>query len=389
MRKCFLKSISFVLLIILSISCFSACSENKGVLGGGKKGNNSLHANNDGNGETDDIIRVVSPEQNAELTLDNDKIADYYANYSKGYSVRKGYFGMGDIYMMNAPTIEWVCENGRYYQLFVADNPAFKDAEVFLTTKQSLKVENLIPGKRYFWKVRANLTNGEEKTSKTYSFYTKGNVRTITLDGVSNSRDLGGIRNAENKSVKYGLIYRSANLDSVTESGIKEAKRLGIKTDLDLRGGEAPAVSPLGSNVNLIVKNAPCYTGAPSGINGTQEYRDALRDEIKTFAYEENYPILFHCQIGRDRTGTLAMFILAICGVEKEAIIREYELSYFSSIATYDNKTECPDWIDYTCYFLSELCPEYKTLSEQATAYAISLGVTEEEIAAIKRIVLE
>ena len=105
------------------------------------------------------------------------------------------------------------------------------------------------------------------------------------------------------------------------------------------------------------------------------------------FAYEESYPILFHCQIGRDRTGTLAMFILAICGVEKEAIIKEYELSYFSAIAT-DGAKDCPDWIDYTCYFLSELCPEYKTLSEQATAYAISLGVTEEEIAAIKRIVL-
>ena len=385
MKKIFSKTISFVLLFVLSISCFSACSENKGVSVGRKGVTVSRQTNI--NDEPDDIIRVVSPEQNAELTLDNDKIADYYANYSKGYSVRKGYFGMGDIYMMNAPTIEWVCENGRYYQLFIADNPAFEDAEVFLTTKQSLKIENLIPGKRYFWKVRVNLTNGEEKTSKTYSFYTKGNVRTITLDGVSNSRDLGGIRNAENKSVKFGLIYRSANLDSVTEEGIKEAKRLGIKTDLDLRGGEAPAVSPLGSNVNLVVKNAPSYTGAPSGINGTQEYKDALRDEIKVFAYEENYPILFHCQIGRDRTGTLAMFILAICGVEKEAIIKEYELSYFSAIAT-DGAKDCPDWIDYTCYFLSELCPEYKTLSEQATAYALSLGVTEEEIAAIKRIVL-
>ena len=385
MKKIFSKTISFVLLFVLSISCFSACSDNKGASVGRKGVTVSRQTNI--NDEPDDIIRVVSPEQNAELTLDNDKIADYYANYSKGYSVRKGYFGMGDIYMMNAPTIEWVCENGRYYQLFIADNPAFEDAEVFLTTKQSLKIENLIPGKRYFWKVRVNLTNGEEKTSKTYSFYTKGNVRTITLDGVSNSRDLGGIRNAENKSVKFGLIYRSANLDSVTEEGIKEAKRLGIKTDLDLRGGEAPAVSPLGSNVNLIVKNAPCYTGAPSGINGTQEYKDALRDEIKVFAYEENYPILFHCQIGRDRTGTLAMFILAICGVEKEAIIKEYELSYFSAIAT-DGAKDCPDWIDYTCYFLSELCPEYKTLSEQATAYALSLGVTEEEIAAIKRIVL-
>lgn len=336
--------------------------------------------------EITDIITVKSPIQGSTVTLDNEKIADYFEHYSKGYSVKAGYFGQGDIFMMNPVKFEWECEDGLYYQLYIADNLGFYDAEKFFTTKNYAVIENLVPGMKYYWKVKVTLNDGEEKTSKSYCFETKGNVRTITLDGVSNSRDLGGIKTADGKEIKYGMVYRSANLDSVTEKGKAEARRLGIRTDLDLRGGDAPTVSPLGSNVNLITKNAPCYTGNPSGINGTEEYRNALRDEIKTFAYEENYPILFHCQIGRDRTGTLAMFILAICGVEKEEILKDYELTYFSYLGTYDGKTECPDWMDYTCDFLGTLSETGTTLSDKAINYAISLGVTETEIASIKRI---
>ena len=42
-----------------------------------------------------------------------------------------------------------------------------------------------------------------------------------------------------------------------------------------------------------------------------EQYQNALAKEIRTFADETNYPIYFHCQIGRDRTGTLAMLINA------------------------------------------------------------------------------
>ena len=80
------------------------------------------------------------------------------------------------------------------------------------------------------------------------------------------------------------------------------------------------------------------------------------------------------------------MFILAICGVEKEEILKDYELTYFSQDGTADGKTECPEWIDYTCEFLGTLSETGTTLSEKAINYAISLGVTETEIASIKRI---
>lgn len=360
------------------------------VLGAWGVGFSVINAEKSGaSAKKSDVITVISPAQDSVLTLDNAGIADYFANYSKGYSVTAGYFGKGDTFMMTPVTIEWECENGKYYQVFLADNARFENAEIFITVKSSIKIENLIPGTKYYWKVRATLQNDEEKNSKTYWFTTKGSVRTITIGGVSNARDLGGLKTFDGKTTKYGMVYRSANLDSVTEAGIREAKRLGIRTDLDLRGVHAPSVSPLGNDVNIVVKQAPSYTGDPSGINGTQDYRNALRDEIKLFAYPENYPILFHCQIGRDRTGTLAMFILAICGVEKEDILRDYELTYFSSEGTSDGKTECPDWIDYTCSFLYTLSSSGTTLCEKATNYALALGVTETEIESIRKLILE
>ena len=38
--------------------------------------------------------------------------------------------------------------------------------------------------------------------------------------------------------IKYGIIFRSANGNSITDEGKEVIRKLGVKTDLDLRGGE-------------------------------------------------------------------------------------------------------------------------------------------------------
>ena len=54
-------------------------------------------------------------------------------------------------------------------------------------------------------------------------------------------------------------------------------------------------------------------------------------------------PVYFHCSLGRDRTGTLAMIILGVLDVIEGDISKEYELSYFApkgwSIASSENYT--------------------------------------------------
>ena len=37
--------------------------------------------------------------------------------------------------------------------------------------------------------------------------------------------------------------------------------------------------------------------------------------------------VVFHCQVGRDRTGLTALVLLALVGVEPEAIAQDYQQS--------------------------------------------------------------
>lgn len=46
------------------------------------------------------------------------------------------------------------------------------------------------------------------------------------------------------------------------------------------------------------------------------------------FADFNNYPILFHCIYGADRTGTVAYLLEALCGAEENELIKDYELTF-------------------------------------------------------------
>ena len=337
--------------------------------------------------ETADVISVIAPAPKSVVSADNERIADFFNNYTLNYSNK--FYGLGENLPMNDVKLEWTCENGKYYIVYIDSSADFSSAEKFVTVKPELTLGYLVPGVDYYWKVKVEKESGEQVFSKVYTFKVQAFVRSIKIDGVSNVRDLGGSVTADGKKVKYGIIYRSAQLEGVTERGKMQAKRLGIKTDLDLRG-ESSILSPLGENVKRINYNAPWYVDEINkevncGINGDAEYVAAFANEIKTCADPENYPMIFHCSLGRDRTGTLAAMLLAICGVEKENIIREYELSWLSTIACNNPHIQVSS-ITKLCNFIEG--QEGADFNEKATNYLLAIGVSESEINSIRSILL-
>ena len=44
---------------------------------------------------------------------------------------------------------------------------------------------------------------------------------------------------------------------------------------------------------------------------------------------ENNYPLVFHCTAGKDRTGLLSAFILHALGVDSEVVLNDYLLSNY------------------------------------------------------------
>ena len=57
------------------------------------------------------------------------------------------------------------------------------------------------------------------------------------------------------------------------------------------------------------------------------ERRWTEEDILKTIAEPKNRPCVFHCASGKDRTGLVAMFLMASAGCTREDIIHEYNKS--------------------------------------------------------------
>lgn len=365
-------------IIISTIAAvLAACAT---IIGGFAMKNVSLASEN----EVKDVITVVSPSQRSTVRLDSEKATDFFRHYKFNYGVT--FMGQGDVFGMKDLTLKWTCENGAYYNVFIDTTARFTNAEKYTVVKPELTLENLLPETDYYWKVRVTDQSGNQTFSKVYNFKTKGYIRAVNIEGVSNSRDLGGAKTTDGKTLKYGLVYRSANLDVITEKGKKQFAKLGIKTDMDLRG-ESLTKSPAGENVKIINFQAPWYAdGSETSIIGAESYRNAFRDEIKYFANADNYPVIFHCAIGRDRTGTLAVFLQAICGVDRESIIREYEFSYLSEAGSTGENPNAAYFVTGLCNFIEE--QEGDSFQAKAINFLKTIGVTDQDVSAIQNIMV-
>lgn len=337
--------------------------------------------------DVSDEIVCVSPAEGSEVELSNDIVRDYLENYYEGYS--KKWPNPGDAYKNNPVVLEWKAEGAACFTVYLAVDPAFRTAEKYVTAKNTLSVGNLLPGTRYYWQVRAVGADGERR-SDVFTFRTEDAPRLLDIEGVSNTRDLGGKIGEGGKRVAYGKLYRSALLDNVTQEGIYALKRLGVKTDLDLRaGGEGGAgvSSPLGTDINYIHIPGAAYTYPDLGFNDPAN-REQFRQEMEAIVDPDNYPVLFHCSVGRDRTGTLAIVIYALLGVSEEEIIKDYELSFLSASGTQDGSdantmvNSCKMVIGYLYGFGGA------TLQEGAENFLLYLGIGRQQIEDFQQMML-
>ncbi len=343
---------------------------------------------------------ITSPLQGKTIGLLEGDIYEFAAGYEKGKSIE--YADGNEKVNRYAPKpvmIEW--ENSRagaeYYTLRLGLKKDLSDATDYISTDTCLLVEDLFSAKRYYYQIHAHYENEEMTTSQIFDFYTQALPRTIWVEGVSNTRDIGGYFTVDGKyQVKQGMVYRggeaNATWGSITDEGKEKLLyTYGIKTDLDLRGTALPS-SPINDEntvLNYVNISAPYYYGI---VNA--EYKEALITEIKTFANPNNYPIYLHCSLGRDRAGTLAFLINALLGVSEKDLYRDYEMSFFSVNGFADaaqGSGKIPvllDNVDVLYDYLMSLGGD--TLAENTEAFMCGyLGITEEEIVSIRNIMLE
>lgn len=326
-----------------------------------------------------------------------------YEDYAKKYlmdgeKLKKGQYASVVSYgphgkddATKAITVTWncQCQNVDTFLVVYATRQDFSDAKAAYASgnANSVNLYNLYKASDYYVKVIANLKNGESYgVSSTFKTADLG-PRTIHLDGAYNVRDMGGYATSSGKRTVQGILYRSGQMDGtysninteLTVYGKYTAQReLRIKTDLDFR---AAGTSPIPGAKHMFV-----------GLSGydlvNTVNQEKIKDTFKILSNKNNYPLVFHCVGGADRTGTIAYLLNALLGVSERDLIRDYEWTSYSiystrsiGSATYIAKPEYK-------FFATIDAQKGKTLEAKVENYLLSIGVTADEIANIKSIML-
>jgi protein-tyrosine phosphatase len=167
-------------------------------------------------------------------------------------------------------------------------------------------------------------------------------ARRLDWEGCLNVRDLGGLPTVDGRVTRFGAVVRSDSPGNLTPAGWAALHEYGIRTIVDLRNDdERDGASPEGlRTVHLPldgVDEDPAFWdhwGSGPQFGTPLYYRPHLNRfpersarVIAAIAGAEPGGMLVHCVGGRDRTGQIAMLLLALVGVVPEAIAADYELS--------------------------------------------------------------
>ena len=243
----------------------------------------------------------------------------------------------------------------------------------------SYKFSNLLINQQYFWQITAICSEKCIK-SKVFCFKTSGYLRMLEIDGLSNIRDDGGYI-TEFGEIKQGLLFRGSRLDDATPEG-KETLRhkFSIKCDLDLRELNEGDPNVLGFEKYYRIP-APYY----GSIILNDKFYETARQILSVFCDKENYPLYYHCAVGRDRTGTYSAIIAALLGADEERILRNYWTSIFSVSGALAIPVTVFE-INFTSLIDGLKSMGGSSLKEDAEIYAHKIGITDEQINHLRNI---
>ena len=161
--------------------------------------------------------------------------------------------------------------------------------------------------------------------------------RHMPLENIQNCRDLGGYPIKGGGFTKYGRLLRCGRPRASTPNDMEFFRDYGIKNVFDLRGDSEAITMP------SEFENQPginYYHFSLLEINPASPHMELTMPEIYVTSLSKgNYarlfselsrvdaPSMFHCFLGKDRTGITAALILHLTGVYFEDIVADYRLS--------------------------------------------------------------
>ncbi|MGY2085512.1 tyrosine-protein phosphatase [Blastococcus sp. SYSU DS0539] len=197
--------------------------------------------------------------------------------------------------------------------------------------------------------------------------------RWIRLDGTTNMRDLGGLPTTDGGRTAAGRILRSDNLQTLSDADVRRlVSEMGLRQVIDLRTtaeilleGRGPlravpevthrhftllperghhtdvfAVEeaddrpelPAGWLESLLPRQVAAHDeGEPPAVRSYLGYLGQRSENVvgalRALSRATDGASVVHCAAGKDRTGVVCAFALAVAGVPHEEIVADYALT--------------------------------------------------------------
>ena len=172
----------------------------------------------------------------------------------------------------------------------------------------------------------------------------------IDIPGMNNTRDLGGMRTKDGRVIRPNMLYRSSKLGKLED---KDWFNQNVALVVDMRSSMEINENPDPYIPGVSYLHLPIFEMQAVGVSRDKEsdrraapmdteaaiksmssvYARFVNDEFCLYQYRRFVRLLFdprekgilwHCSAGKDRTGTGALFILELLGVDREDIIADY-----------------------------------------------------------------
>jgi protein-tyrosine phosphatase len=169
-------------------------------------------------------------------------------------------------------------------------------------------------------------------------------TRHLDWEGCFNVRDLGGLRTVDGRETRWRRVIRADALDGLTAAGWTALVDHGVRTVIDLRNDDELAPHAARRPASITTLHLPLDAshdrdfwdlwdsgwqfGTPLYFGPhIERFPERSAAVLRAIAAARPGGVAVHCGGGRDRTGQVAMLLLALAGVAPEDIAADYVLS--------------------------------------------------------------
>jgi protein-tyrosine phosphatase len=238
--------------------------------------------------------------------------------------------------------------------------------------------------------------------------------RTLTFSANYNFRDVGGYAGLDGRTVRWRRLFRADSLHRLTGADWAAFEALGVRTVLDLRRtfeveehGRVPHADGLTYH-NAVLEHVDWQeVPYPDGVvherwladrylNYLTDGQAGLATALGVIADPRAAPVVVHCMAGKDRTGVVCALTLGLLGVSDEDIAADYALTEASMASlTAHLREHNPEAFDGNEHMFDSpreamllFLADLRTLHGSVEKYVRELGLTDEQIAALRKSLL-